>query len=724
MASLGDRILFVVGMMAVLAGCGSPSATPTSHLHDAGTGVKVDAGPPPLGEAGTLGGPTLQSITVAPAQASIELLNGVLVTQAFTATGVFADGSMQALSQAVSWSVDSSPVGAIDGSGLYTPTDTVGGLVNVTATYNGQTGTAQLTVKLHLTANPSMVPAASQMALTTATTADTSVVWAYPYDGTVFPRGLGAPPLMWNGSTAGDLYYVHLTSPTFEYEAFGSADPPSQYAFPQSIWDTFAGSTSGASTLSVARLSAAGAATTIAHLGWTIAPASLRGTVYYWANNKGRVERIQPGATAPDDFADQPPLTDTTMFPKQSSCLMTCHTVSANGSVLVSGGGTFGGSYDLKTDLPMNSLGGVWGYGLPDGTTEDDWQVAQWETPAISPDGQYVATNQLAMQLSLNLGGPGTGEGLYKTADGSLVPNSGMDTLMPLMPAWSPDGKSIAYQAGVLTPMMSWDGPPAGPLSVVAFDPNASPMASNPTVLVQPGSDPNLALIAWPSISPDGRWVVYQRGTSADTRNGNADLYLADAQNPGAEARLAALDGDGYPFAAGMRDLSLNYEPTFAPVASGGYFWVVFTSRRTYGNLLTGDKTMVKQLWIAAINQTSPNSENPANPMMIPDPSHPPFLLTAQDNTSLNMRGYFALPPCKSDGVSCGQGTDCCGGYCNQVAGDAGAGPDGGPSALVCASMANGCSQNGDHCTQSSDCCSAASGVTCINSVCSEPPPQ
>jgi hypothetical protein len=672
----------------------------------------------------SLGGAAIMSIIVAPAQASIELLNGVLVTQAFTATGVFSDGSMSVLSTGLTWTVDSSPVGAIDQTGLYTPTDTVGGIVNVTAKYNGTAGNAQLTVKLHLTQNQATAPQASQMALTGATASDGSVVWAYPYDGTVFPRGLGAPPLMWNGSTAGDLYYVHLTSPTFEYENFASADPPSQYAFSQPIWDAFAGSTSGAATVSVARLTAAGAATVISHLGWTIAPASLRGTIYYWANNKGRVERIQPGASAPDDFADQAPLTDTTMFPKQSSCLMTCHTVSANGSVLVSGGGTFGGSYDLKADLPMNSLGGVWGYGLPDGGTEDDYQVAQWQTPAISPDGQYVATNQLAVQLAVNLGGPGTGEGLYKTADGTLVPNSGLDALQPLMPAWSPDGKSIAYMAGALTPMTSWDAPPPGPLSIVSFDLNASPMASAPAVLVPPGSDPAKQLIAWPSISPDGRWVIYQRGVSPDTRNGNADLYLADVQNPGAEVRLGALDGDGYPFAAdvggGTRDLSLNYEPTFAPVASGGYFWVVFTSRRTYGNKLTGDKTLVKQLWIAAINQTSAASENPSNPLMPPDPSHAPFLLTTQDNTSLNMRGYFALPPCKSDGVSCGQGTDCCGGYCNQAGGDAGASADGGG----CASAPNGCSQNGDHCTLSSDCCNAATGVTCINSFCSEPTPQ
>ena len=32
-------------------------------------------------------------------------------------------------------------------------------------------------------------------------------------------------------------------------------------------------------------------------------------------------------------------------------------------------------------------------------------------------------------------------------------------------------------------------------------------------------------------------------------------------------------------------DVDLNYEPTVNPVATGGYAWVVFTSRRMYGSV-------------------------------------------------------------------------------------------------------------------------------------------
>jgi len=738
MTSFRVRASFGLGLFVTLAmlgaACGNPSNNSLTAHPPVGDGGADTSTVQPLGDDSgpTLGGATLTSIAIQPAQVSLTVLNGMGSPQTFTATGTFSDGSTSALATGLTWSADNSPVGAIAG-GVYTPSGAVGGLVNVTLAYNGQTAHAQLTVKLHLTdSSAANVPPASRTALTGATMPDPTVVWAYPYNGTVFPRGLNAPLLMWNGSAAGDLYYVQLNSSTFEYETFTTADPPSQLALPEPVWDAFVGSTNGAATLQVSRLTAANVATVVTNLGWTIAPAALRGTVYYWANNLGRVERLQPGATMPDDFADVAPLTDTSVYPS-SSCLMTCHTVSANGSVIISGGGSFGGSYSLTTGQPMYSLGGVWG-----GTAGDQPSVIQWSGSALTPDGAYVVENQLASQLSQAVNGPAI-SGMFKTADGSAVAqsDSGLTGDALFMPAFSPDGSKMLYVAGAKSVPGDWITSTApGALRVMPFNESASPMLSPATDLVQPMADPTYFNITWPTVSPDGRWVLYSRLNSdvIDSR-GNCgatcdystlgDLYLADTTMPNTEVRLAALNGDGYPFAAGSRDLHYNYEPTFAPVAAGGYFWVVFTSRRTYGNSAAGAPSAVKQLWVAAINQTSPTSENPNSPTLLMDPSHPPFLLPGQ-GASLNMRGYFALPPCKNDGISCNQGTDCCGGYCvTPTDADAGAdaGADGG-SGLSCASVPNGCSQDGNHCAQTSDCCGASSGVTCINSVCSEAPPQ
>jgi hypothetical protein len=419
---------------------------------------------------------------------------------------------------------------------------------------------------------------------------------------------------------------------------------------------------------------------------------------------------------------------------------MTCHTVSADGSTLASGGGVFAGSYNLQTNAPIDSLGGTWDID-PNTAGQPVWENIQWNTPALSPTGKYVLTNSMAQSGVTITGGPNTVMGLFTTANNQPVTTSGVTGSPFAAPAWSPDGTKVAFvDCGDPTTWAAnynWQNPPPSDLKVIQFDETKNPMFSGAQTMVPVGTG---KAITWPSVSPDGQWILYARAGSFDTRNGNGDLYLASAVTPNQEVRLAGVDGDGYPFAAGARDVSWNYEPSFAPVAAGGYFWAVFTSRRTYGNTLTGQAepcgnavwgapsvncaadascatdcasvcacttaTEVKQLWVVAIDQ---------NPTPGKDPSHAAFHLEGQDETNLAMRGFMSLPPCAQDGQGCTSGTDCCGGYCENAA-------DGG--APTCRSTPTGCSQNGDKCNANSDCCNAASGVTCIAHVCSEPTPQ
>jgi hypothetical protein len=574
-------------------------------------------------------------------------------------------------------------VAGVDASGTVTATGTQGGDVVVKAAYDSQTATASVKVTLKKVLNTGGFSDPDIAVLTAASTPEVApVVWAYPYNGTVFPKGLLATEMMWNGTTGGDKYWVHVTSKFADFQFFTTADPPSRYSLDDASWQQLTESGPGGDVaIHVSRM-AAGAATAavVVDHTWKIANGSLRGTVYYWSNNLGRVVRIKPGALAPDDFLP---------VEAHDGC-STCHAVSANGSTLVIGGDTTASVIDLLTNTVALKLGNVPGKA-----------VRNWAMPAISPNGKVLIENAAPLP-----GPPGGSDGMWDVATGTKITGTGLDGVQLDMPAFAPSGTKIAYV----------DHASHG-LNVYDYDATTN-QVQNAVGLVPAGGDPNLNAIAFPSVSPDAKWIVYHRGqypSSLDTRYGTGDLYLASVDQPGVEVALANANGDVYPFAAADRDRKLNYEPTFAPLNSGGFMWVVFTSRRTYGNRLTSPYAVtdpskpdplnpgdyqhgVKQLWVVAIDQ---------NPQPGVDPSHPGFWVTGQDMLTLNMRGFWALDPCKQVGAACGTGSECCNQNC-----DMGVCKE--PDPNTCAMTGNGCMKDGD-------CCDAK--AKCINDICSEPPP-
>jgi hypothetical protein len=198
-------------------------------------------------------------------------------------------------------------------------------------------------------------------------------------------------------------------------------------------------------------------------------------------------------------------------------------------------------------------------------------------------------------------------------------------------------------------------------------------------------------------------------------------LYWVDLATQTAHA-LDNLNGKGYvPTSTAHPDDTIqNFEPTLNPVTSGGYAWVVFTSRRMYGNVATIapnlsdpreyhwlDPTQYtpKKLWVAAIDLNAPAGS---------DPSHPAFYLPAQELLAGNARGFWTVDPCHPDGTGCETGDECCGGYCR---------PGGDGGALICTNQQPSCSAEFEKCTTTADCCGAASGITCINGFCAKSQP-
>ncbi|AKT36933.1 PD40 domain-containing protein [Chondromyces crocatus] len=638
----------------------------------------------------------LVSITVDPPAATVEVVNGVAAPSPFRAMGTFEDGTVQELSAA--WSIDRPVLGLMNQQGTFAASGTLGGVGVITArASNDLTATAEVTVRLRILENPANLSPADQQAFDTPD-ATPSGTLLYPYDKTVFARGLLPPEIMWNGGAAGDRYRVHLRENHVEATIYTIAEPPSAFVLSSAQWSQLTESNVGEDVqVSVTRLSAGQAHAPMTST-WKVAQGSLRGTIYYWAVNTGQLMKITPGALQPSLVFDSGPLDqlgtpappdyDGTVPPwsggSENKRCVACHTVSKDGSTLAS-------LFERKGQTPS-----PWGAIDLTASSPNVVQMSSYNSSAIylalTPDGRQLVRNDVSMILRL-----------VDVQSGAEIP-SALDTLVgnAADPAFSHDSKLLAFSSNVVGayPVEFW----RADLDVFDFD-QATLTLGNRRQLMAGGNE----AIAFPSFTPDSQRVIYQKGDYTRAKYGANqvglnDLYMTDVNGALGELALDAANGVGV---LDAKNRKLNYQPTVNPISVGGYTWVVFVSPRDYGNKMASSANPTyenrKQLWVAAID---------ANPQPGQDPSHPAFWLPGQDLTTINMSGYWALAPCSQEGTGCSQGFECCTGFCQ---------PDDGGN-YVCSPNPGACSQIGEACTTAGDCCNATSN--CVGGFCALSQPQ
>jgi hypothetical protein len=340
---------------------------------------------------------------------------------------------------------------------------------------------------------------------------------------------------------------------------------------------------------------------------------------------------------------------------------------------------------------------------------------------AVSPDGSKVLTMGSPGDTATSgqvlfpdapgnvpaMIGPATTK-LLDTATGAEIPMTGWTVQYAKMPSFSPDGSVVAF---------NWHEDSDGhSLAVADFD-QATNTASNIRVVYKHDT----LYPGWPFITPDNKEIIFVLGNTPDYVSSypgrvplaSSDLYIVDIATSNARP-LNQANGYGSSGATYLpqpgRDEHLQFFPTISPVASGGYFWLFFTSRRTYGNRITqiADDAPTKKIWVSAI------AIDPAG-SAIQDPSAPAFYLPGQEAASGNIRAFAALEPCRVDGADCETGIDCCGGKCsNGKCGDA-------PPVQICNEPPPPpCSQIEERCNTADDCCpDPPKDIQCINGYCS-----
>lgn len=678
------------------------------------------------------------------------------------------------------WGVDRGEIGTVEAgpksTTMFTPTGTAGGLVNVYAGLNMESVGRQIFVKLSGEQNgfdpneptdapqipisvaeldegggvggvggeglgPAVLDPETMDALDEPTSdgAAEKLIYLYPYDGTVWPRGLLAPLLQWR-STLGDVDAIKIelstTSGSFAWTGTfarpailqQTGDPFIRHPIPQSIWNMATNSAGGADKLTV-KLTVAkgGQGYGPIEQTWTIAAARLSGVIYYGSygtklaenfsgalggNGKfgAAVLSIKVGDTAPKLAAGKSGGTN--------EC-RACHSVAADGSRLIAQQG------DNNSKSSLYDL-------FPDNIIESNLTIGS-TYPGMYHDGSMALspTNQL----------------LPLPNNANPIPTTGLNTFSNNLgtPTFSPDGSLIAFNP-MASPMLD---NPRQKLVVMSFDAQTSTF-SNPVVVADYTGMAAERRPGWAAFFPDGKSVVYHEQIKAGVDGNNlgelrtrkgAKAFLSwtnvsDTNDVTPLNRLNGLDEMGVsylpkleqPYVLGCTgdgaqvgnidpdhgdDVNLNYEPTVNPIASGGYAWVVFTSRRMYGSVATippfcSDPRGVdlvknittKKLWVAAIDlNAAPGT----------DASHPAFYLPAQELLAGNTRGFWVLNPCKSSGEGCTAGDECCGGYCQ---------PDGDNGPLICLDdLPEGqCAQSSEKCEVDEDCCDKDD--VCLNGFC------
>jgi WD40-like Beta Propeller Repeat len=595
-----------------------------------------------------------------------------------TLTGLPAEGA--------TWKLDATRLGTIDASGLYTPNGASTGTTLITCSKDGAAATTRLKLGLHAVDEIGLL-SKDQKAVLTGAYGKADPMWKvlYPYDQTVFPRGVVVPEIHLSaGATAGSAFYVHVAVGNYEYEGFFVVSAAStQLQMSQPAWDALSRSARGQKVkVEIGKL-CGGKKYGPLSTTWELSVGELHGTIYYntynspLAQQSGAMLRIKGASSSPEVLL--------------GNCTV-CHSISADGSTAAAANhGGVGGTFDLSS-----------GTANPPNLWEDRERAA---FAALYPkNGEVLVTNG-APGDSWPPNTPGTSQSSYselRTRSGVIIPKSGIESYYAMTPTFSPDGKRLAFNDRAATPKgLYW------PSVLASMQYNAeSQKFFDYRALATP---PAGRQYAWPAFTPDSHYLVFQSGVGEDLATWNwlgsagntGKLYAIDVETKRLIA-LPRLNGDGY-MPGGARDEDKNYEPTIAPVASGGYFWVMFTSRRTYGSKLTGSPDQTKRLWIAALDITASDGV---------DPSHPAFYLGGQELTSGNSRGFWALDPCKKDGLGCQAGDECCGGFCN---------PTADPEQSVCGASAGGCAGEFGACTSDADCCDL--DLRCLGARCTLPTP-
>jgi hypothetical protein len=527
----------------------------------------------------TMDGDTLQ---IGPATSELDIVNGVQPTEGFTATLVHKDGTSEDVTATTTFTIDS--LGSFAGPTL---TLTAPGKAHVFGNYSDTVGTAEVIGRMKTTrVDPSLPSNAGDLfgGPDDPTRAPTIV---YPPIGTVMPRNVGDFEVHWTDTAGNDIFEVSLHSTYVDTYVYVPISSPADFtAFTPTEWSSTV-STDSVVTFQVRGVSSANPTTVGSSQVQQVALSNedMLGGLYYWASTAAsgvygifRHDMSKPG---------QPAEQYMTTAQSPSGRCVACHVLSRDGTkmaITLDGGGGQSTFIDVASSA-LQPIANNWNFGT---FTADGNRFFSVE------GGSMVLRNYADQSVVATVPAPG------------FVSH----------PDVSADGLQLVY---VLEPSQQADWSfTSGQIVVQSFDP-VSVTFGTPRVLV---SDTNNNY--YPSWSPDGQWVLFNKAVDGGSSYNDASTSLwvvkADGSSPPIELAAANTTtgltnswGRWAPFA---QSFGANNEPMY---------WVTVSSKRAFGVRLAAGQP---QIWMTPFF--------PQRAIAGKDPSVPMFRLPFQDIDSNN----------------------------------------------------------------------------------------
>lgn len=598
---------YLAGLVVVGAtvGCGSGSSN------------SMPGGPPP-----PIAG--LTAITVGPANQLLVVDGQSPASQKYTATGSFADGHTEDVTDRVQFGLSDPSLGLFM-KDLLTSAADHGGIANVQAAAGDVLATTPVTILIRqrIVDPSSGLAAGVDGKFSAPDDASRAPDVVYPNDGVLLPPNFGKMEVHFLPGANNTLFEVGFSNPLTDVKVYTKCLQPMNggciFGVPDAVWKTVATTNRGSSQLTVTvrgtddKAASVGSSKAVA---MQISKDDILGGLYYWTTSNGTgIMRY--------DFANQQ--AQASMFVGTNltggNCVG-CHALSRDGSKLVAeAGGQNDGRLlllDVAHSTPM----------VPFGSTAKS-TFESWSPMGDQFVGVYGDSGATNYNLMLFNGQSGA---MMMPIDGTGTAQHPADH-----PDWSPDGKSIVYtRVGMPNTLQRMS---MGAIEMV----RNNGMWNMPTELVpaQPGKNRY-----YPAFAPDSSFVVFDESTCSTGSSGEdcdadtdptATLFAVRAKAGSQPVALAKAN------AAGRLDKSAaltNSFPKWSPFvfqrtgeAGSRLMWVTFSSSRHFGlrnpPTSTGGETQVGSLiWMAAVDP-----DNIANGI---DGSYPAFALPFQDFSTSN----------------------------------------------------------------------------------------